>query len=831
VDERELVSAIEQEIATSIGHWDGTLASEREKELKYYNGEPFGNEVEGSSQVISMDVSDTVEGLLPSILRTFTSSDDAVRFEPNGPEDEEECAQQTEWCNYVFYRQNNGFIVAYEWIKDALIQKNGIVKYWWEEKKEVTKESYFGLTEGQYLMLKQNQSIEFISKKFYDDPEALAQLQQAQTMIAQLPEPQRSLALSQLPPAPKLYDCVLKITKDVSQIRIEAIPPEEFGISSRHNCVSIQQTPFCYHRTRKSVSSLRAEGCPDEILSKMGTDSPRIQDPSPEALARDRFLDNQWVSTRPMDDTQREVWVTECFYRVDYDGDGIGELRHIIMPGREIWVNEEAEHINFAAITPIIMPHRWTGRSISELTMDIQFTKSVLQRQMLDNLYLTNNPRKAVLSTAGGIVHANLDDLMVSRAGGIMREYVAGAIRNEEIPFVAGASFPMLEYLDGVKESRTGVTRYTQGLDPDSQNKTAHGIALIQNAGQVRQDLIARIIAETGFKDLFRGIVYMSSKYQQKSEKVKLRNKWVDVDPRGWKTQYNMTVNVGLGTGNRDTELAHLRAVHAAHIELMQTGRGYMVSDENIYNLYKRTTQAMGFKNPELFITDPQLIPPQAKQPPPDPAAMKVQADSQEGQAKLQFGQWKENINAKLMEMLEQIKAQTAIEIAKMDNASKERIALMDRQANAQIEVFKASQAKPADKSMEKYAADLDAAVKKYQSDLDSATKLKVAQIGGENKLETEKLKGDMKQDQVVIDSTGSVGKGLNGALDKMSKNIAEGAKEQTKVLKEVGQHLATTAQLLASKAGDEKSSDMVIEDVQLGPDGIIKSAKVKRVH
>lgn len=820
MQERELVSIIEGEVSRAIGHWDGQLATEREKELNYYNGKPFGNEVEGESQVMSLDVADTIEGILPSILRTFTASDDAVRFEPTGPEDEAEADQQTEVCNYVFYRQNNGFLTLYEWFKDALLQKNGIVKYWWEEKKQVNKETYEGLTEGQYLMLKQNPDIEFVEEKFYDDPQSLAQKEQIKQQIqTQAPPQNQAQALQQLEAqkVPQLYDCVLKITKDVSQIRIEAVPPEEFGISAKHNCVSIQQAPFCYHRTRKTISSLREEGCPEEVISKLSVET-GYSETSPEALARDRFMmDQTYRDTSTSDPTTKEVWVTECFIRVDYDGDDIGELRHVIMPGREIWINEEAEHINFAAITPIIMPHRWIGKSMAELIMEVQFTKSVLLRQMLNNLYLTNNPRKAVLSSAGGIVQANLDDLLTSRPGGIVREYMPNAVRDIETPFVAGAAFPMMEYLDNVKETRTGVTRYTQGLDPDSQNKTAHGIAMIQSAGQQRLDLIARIFAETGVKDLFRGIVYMLSKYSSKAMTVKLRNKWVDVDPRGWKTQYNMTVNVGLGTGNRDVELAHLRAMHEAHMELMQSGKGYMVSEENVYNLYKKTSQAMGFKHPEIFITDPRTIPPEAKQPPPDPKMLQIQADQKTDQAKLQFAQWKETIGAKLGEMVENIRAQASIEVAKMDNATKERIAQMQGNHQAQLELFKGNQ-------------NMNSEFERWKAELDNATKIVVAQISAKASLDQAALQAaESAADRNVADSTGQV-KNIEKTLGGVQTTLKDQSKAVSDALLNITKLLASqTEAAKKEKAQPAKPAKLSIENIQLGPDGIVKGATIRK--
>ena len=686
---------IEQQVSMAIGHWNGDLSEARAKEFAYYYGYPFGNEVEGESQIVSTDVADTVEGILPSILRIFTASDDAVRFDPTGPEDEAIAAQQTEVANYIFYKQNNGFLVLYEWFKDALIQKNGIVKYWWEDATENTKETYQGLTDGEYQMLIKGDGmaeIEELEHTATDDPIAIDQREQflskMQQAMQQNPQAQQQImqqvAQIQAQPIPKIHNVTVRIIKDASKLCIKTIPPEEFGISAAHNSVSIQDTPFCYHRGRKTISELKAMGCPDEILEKcQGNDT---EDMSPEALARDRFIDmTVGTVTPPQDPSMREIWVTECFIRLDENDDGIAELRHIIMPGREIWIDEECDHINFAALTPIIMPHRWVGRSVAELVMDIQFQKSTLLRQMFNNLYLTNNPQKAVLSSAGGIVQANLDDLLSSRPGGILREYVPNAIRTIETPFVAGASFPMLEYLEGTKENRTGNTRYNQGTDADSLNKTARGISLIQSAGQQRLDLIARIFAETGVKDLMRGIVYMMSKYSTRELTMKLRNKWVNVDPREWKTMLNITINVGLGTGNRDVQLAHLTAMAQKQNELIQTGKGYMVSDENIYNLYQKTSEAMGFKHPELFIIDPKSIPKEAKQPAPNPEMIKIQAEAENDKAKNQITMMKEQMSAETLKAIEQIKSETALAIAQMDNATKEKLKAADIRANAEM--------------------------------------------------------------------------------------------------------------------------------------------------
>jgi hypothetical protein len=796
-----LVAIIEEQVAQSIGHWDGQLSEDRAREFDYYYGRPFGNEVEGESTVVSTDVADTIEGILPSILRIFTASDDAVRFDPNGPEDEEQAAQQTEVANYIFYRQNNGFLVLYEWFKDALLQKNGIVKYWWEDAKDNSKESYQGLTDGEYKMLLSGDGLAEITElehTAYDDPQAVQQREQMiQQMTAQMQQPMPIPQLQQMQmqfeqfmqqPVGQLHDVTVRIIKDASKLCIKCIPPEEFGISAKHHCVSIQDTPFCYHRGRMTISELRAMGCPEDILTTLGSND--TQDMSPEALARDRYIDLQWPGVvPPADPSMKEVWVTECFIRLDEDGDGVAELRHIIMPGREVWIDEETDHINFAAITPIIMPHRWVGRSMSELVMDIQFTKSVIWRQMLNNLYLTNNPRKAVLSTAGGIVQANLDDLLTSRPGGIMREYVPGAIRNEEVPFVAGASFPMLEYMDSLKENRTGNTRYNQGTDADSLNKTARGISLIQSAGQQRLDLIARIFAETGVKDLMKGIVYMMSKYSIKPLTLKLRNKWVDVDPREWKTMLNMTINVGLGTGNRDVQLAHLTQMAMKQNELMATGKGYMVSDENIYNLYKKTSEAMGFKHPELFISDPEKVPPEAKQPPPNADVLKLQQEAQADQQRNQVTMQKEQMGNQTLLAIEQIKKATAESVAAIEAASKKDVEQMRIRAESEKLIYEANN------SVDGAKKDVQTALKQRQLEEQAAIERMQTQI-----------------DAAIKDVTSMVSQYETKMLAEFSKAEAKSeSKEKAKETKKNGR-----ASMMESDDGEEENANMQKMHVEL---------------
>lgn len=828
MEERELVALIEAEVASSIGgggagtgSYAGTsanattksstsaqLATERAMELDYYNSQPFGNERDGESQVVSSDVFDAVEGMLPYLLKTFTASDDAVEFQPEGMEDEEAAKQRNDTCNYVFYRQNNGFLVMYEWFKDALIQKNGVVKYWWDEKIEITEDQYRGLTEGEYLTLLKEDGIEVLEQTAYDDPEALEKKQELLKKLQSIPrigrpapqptqpmqpgqtpgqqlDPVQMMARIQTAPIPQLHDCRIKLTKNASQIRIKAIPPEEFGISSKHNCISIQDAPFCYHRARMTMSELKQMGCPQEVLDEVeGEDSG--QDIKPEVLARNRFIDESSRGTdSEVDPSLKEVWVVDCFIRLDYDDDGIAELRHIIMPGRAIWINEPSSHINFAAITPIIMPHRWIGKSVAEIVMDVQFIHSVLWRQTLNNLYLSNNPQKVVLGSQGGSVMADLDRLMTSRVGGILVEYSPNAIRNQEVPFVAGGSFQMFEYLQSIKENRTGNTRYNQGTDADSLNKTARGIAMIQSAAQQKLDLIARIFAETGVKDLFRGIAYFLSKYSSRKMTLRLRNKWVDIDPRQWKTQFDMIANVGLGTGNKDAQLVHLIKMNEMQLELMKTGRGYMVTDQNVYNLAKKMAENTGFKHPDIFVTDPRQVEKPAEQP--NPEMLKIQQADAEAKMKIQSNEKIRQFDAQTQKEVETIKSQTLISIAQLDASTKEKIAQLQIASDAQIAIYKANCS--------------------LQGETDALDKQKLA-LGYESNILAIKKQVDSasekKQDQVIVDTTGASSGGLResiGAITHGMQTQADAIQQNTQAIAKILEQSGQQNQLAASVA------------------------------
>ncbi len=629
MSEEELKAIVAAEIADATAFAGGRLAEERRKALDYYLGEPFGNEQEGRSQVVSTDVADTVEWILPSLLRIFTGGDEVVRFEPTGPEDEEVARQATEYVNWIFQRDNPGFLIFYTLFKDALLQKNGIVKLWWNAGETAERETYLGKTYEELQLLLADPDVEPIEHSAHEETVIVAGADG-------LPDEARVT----------LHDITVKRRRRRGRVKIEPVPPEEFLISRRAR--SIDEAPFVAHRVRRTVSELIAAGYDRRLVETLaGDDAP---DSTLEAEARRRLEEEAGPgSAGEVDRSRREIWVTECYVAADWDGDGIAERRKVTVAGEgaDILDNEPFDGVPFISVTPILMPHCFYGLSIADLVMDLQLLKSTILRQILDNLYLSNNGRHVISD------QVNLDDMMTSRPGGIVR-LKPGAMPSQghvmplETPLVAAAAFPVLDYLDGVREGRTGVTRYTQGLDADTLNKTASGISQIMAAAQQRIELIARVFAETGVTDLFRKILRLVGAHQNGPRIIRLRNRWVPMDPRSWNSEMDVSVNVGLGTGNRDQMLGHLNAIlgiQAQAIEQQGGVDGPLVTLGNVYNTLAKIVENAGLKPADAFFTQPSAQPPAppppAMPPMPDPQMVMLQQQAKLDAARLALAERK----------------------------------------------------------------------------------------------------------------------------------------------------------------------------------------------
>ena len=589
----ELVSQLNAEIAGATGYANTELSNQREDAMKYYLGEPFGNEIDGRSEIVTTDVRDTVEYIMPSLMRIFTTHNNIAEFEPQGPEDEQMAQQATDYCNYVFTRQNNGFKVLYDAFKDALISKTGIIKHYWEQKEDVHTETYTNLTEIEYQSILANDDFDVIehtatveSKEVVDD---------FGNLIA---------------PKVETHDVVAKCHKGYGQVKVVSVPPEEFLVSRR--ATSLEDADFVCHRVKKSVSDLIKEGYDPKLVYDLPSYQQSEAELNEERLARFSYDDDS-VPPSQGDGATKKVWVDECYMRVDFDGDGIAELRKITKSGQYILDNEEIEMIPFSAICPLPIPHKFYGMSIADTVKDIQLIKSTIMRNLLDNMYLTNNARYAVL--AGQV---ELDDLLTSRPGGIVRMRAPGAVTALPTPQIQPYAFQMVQYLDNIREERSGVSKMTQGLNPDvlTSHVTTGAVSAATESAMQRVELIARIFAETGIKDLFTNIYALVQKYEDRKKMFYLNNKFVPIDVSRWKDKLNCVVNVGIGSGSQQTKMQTMSSIMTILGTLVQNGGlDTLVTNQNLYNAISEYIAQAGYKNTDQFVSNPSMMPPKQKTP------------------------------------------------------------------------------------------------------------------------------------------------------------------------------------------------------------------------
>ena len=618
MDEGQIKGILEAEIDNSIGYIETETTEDRRRALDYYLRNPYGNEVEGRSQIVTGEVAEAIDGALPQLIRVFTTTEDIVYFEPKTANDEESAKQATDYCNWVFYRENEGLLILHNWFKDALLQKVGVVKSYWDAKEDVTKEKYQSLTEDEMALLLSDESLEVVRQS-----------------VEMVPA---GVDMMGMPIEAPSYSVTVKRVNKYGCVKIENVPPEEFLISKAAR--NIEDAPFVAHRKLMQRSELIALGYDKDIVDEL----PSYDDLSfsPERIAR--FNEGEQPDeAQSLDPAMQTVEVYECYIRIDEDEDGIAELHRIVYCGSEILEDEECDYIPFHSICPIPIPHKFFGQSLADRTMDIQLIKSTITRQSLDNLYLTNNNRVGAVDG-----QVNLDDLLNATPGGIVRMKNPNALVPLQVQSTFGQAMPMLEYMDSVQAKRTGVNDAQQGMDPDVlSNVTAAAVAAMMKSNSGKLELIARIFAETGVKSLFKGILYLLGKYQDKAKIVRMRGKYVQFDPRTWSNEYDVSVNVGLGSGDRDQKLTMLQMVLAKQEQIIQQygPANPLVTVGQYRNTLARFIEAAGFKDATAFMNeitpemDAQLS--QPKPPAPDAQAevaqMLMQVEREKTQAKSQI--------------------------------------------------------------------------------------------------------------------------------------------------------------------------------------------------
>ena len=638
--EEDLAYLLEQLSRLSVGYYDSELANQQLKSIQYYKGEAFGNEEDGRSKVVSHDVSTVVDAIMPDLIKVFLSGDNVVEFEAQEEGAEEQARQATDLVNDIFFKDNDGYTVIHDWAKDGLLLRLGIVKAYWNVESRTIKRTF------------ENQPME-----------ALQLMQQDGWEPTEHTENEDGT-----------HDVTVTQDEDISKCVIESVPPEEFFIAPRQK--DLQSSEYTASKTLTTVSELITMGFDKKVVMDLGPEGDDT-DPSFDERRVERYEDQDYTfdsdETYSTDPTMRKMWLNEEYVRVDYNGDGIAELRKVTRVGTTILENIEVDYHPFVDFTPIKISHTIIGKSVADDVMDVQLVKSTLLRQSLDNLYITNNPR---IEVPDAIVNEDtFDDLLTMVPGAPIRTKGMGGLNPIVVPFTARDSFGMLAYWDQERQQRTGVTDFNQGLDTDTLNdRSGRAIELIQNKGMGKIELIARNLGNS-MGILFQKILMISTEFQDKPKAVNVRGKWQAIDASKLNPYMKVKVQVGLGTGDKGERIKARMGILQQQKESMQLGLSDLAK---IYSNLDGLTRDMDLGDANKYFIEP----PEGAKPPqrPDP---RVELEKQKMQMKAQADKANYELKAKGQQADMQLKMQGQ----QADNAIKQQGNMTDVQyKEAQLE-------------------------------------------------------------------------------------------------------------------------------------------------
>lgn len=579
----QLSSIVDRHIRNSVGYYDSKLSKEREKVLDYYNGVLPKPVHAGNSKYVSMDCYDAVESLKAVLLETFSAGRGIVAFDPQSEDDVETAQSQTEYCDYVVFRQNDGYQVFSDIIQDALMARVGVSKVYWDALEEKQEEEFTNLTD--------------------DELNTLYLLEDVEDIEAEQDE------------LTGLWKGELCRKIDKSQVRIDVVPPEEFLITAQ--ATSIETAPFVAHRTRKSFSDLLEEGYDPKLVAKIGaTDESELSMDS-EVLAR--FDSVGGIENSLNSEAQEQakmVTVYECYIKLDKEGDGITRLHKIVRCGNVILDEEEVTKKPFIPFVPLPVPHSFYGSNYAAKVIPTQNARTTLVRGILDHTVSTNNPRYQVVKGA----LTNPKELIENRFGGIVNvtrpDGISPLMQSSLNPFV----FQTIQLLDDDKEEATGVSKLSQGLNKDAVSKqnSAGMVENLVSLSQQREKIIARNFANNFLKPLYLEVFRLVTAHESGEKVIKVAGGFKRVLPSEWDSQVDCSVEMKLGYGEQEREAEKYVALHGFLSQ--DPAMAAMYTQEKKYNMAKTIMEKSGIKNVQSFLISPDQVPP----PQPDPIQIKM---------------------------------------------------------------------------------------------------------------------------------------------------------------------------------------------------------------
>jgi hypothetical protein len=629
--------------------------------LAYYLGLANGTEVEGRSALTSTDVADAIEWIMPQVMESFTQNNQVVIFDPLNAADEQQAEIESEYVYDVLMKQNDGFILIHQFVKDALMQRNGMLKVYYEDEEEVKTYSYSGLTEEQLNMLVGRDDTEILSLEPVQYQDELNQ-----PVVT--------------------FNVEIAVTTQCGKVCIDSVSPEEFRLNSQHNSISLEHARFTCHIISKSLSDLREEGFADEDLESLAT-SDLIRSSYRFNMQNEPTLIPSTIGKE--DEANKLIEIAECYLKLDMKQTGIAKLMKVtvagVQPPTRILSIEDIDSSPWIATTAILMSHKFQGLSIYDRIKAIQDNKTALLRNLMDNIYLQNNQQLLIVEG-----QVNIDDFLVSRPGGLRRVKRLDAVQQLVTPPIGDAAFKMMQYLDEVKAGRTGVSPDGTATPENIGNSIgSQGAERMMTAKEQLVGLIIRVICETGIKPLCTKIRDLVTQHQDSIEDYQFKGQWIKVNPSTWPKRSKATVRVGTGTGDVAGKLQAISQIQQIQAQIIAQPGQSLLDQSKIYATLDDFCKFAGLTSANKYFVDPNS--PEGKQ-----TTQQSQAQQAQEKQKMEMAQ------------MEQIRMQA--ELAKSATTTAEA-QMANVQLKGQVELGKHQ------REMEKQASAMEIANLKTQLD------------------------------------------------------------------------------------------------------------------
>ena len=623
-------------LSSAVSFIESEISQDRIKSQRYFEGEVDIGQEDGRSKIVATKVRDTIRAIKPSLMRVFLSSENPVEFVPTSQEDVINAEQATKYAHWKF-QQLDGYKLLNDAIHDALVKKTGVLKIWWEDTTDAEIRSYTNVTEDELTAIVNEDNVTVL-----EHSSEMGMMTDETGM--QNEQEKHSLKVS--------YE------KKQGELKIEGVPPEEFLVD--RNAKSVTDAYIVAHKTEMRVTDLISMGYEHEEvhdLSGLSSDSTYTDTEQFERMGYE-----QEDEENIQDPSMKKVQVTEAYMKMDKEGTGIASMYRILMAGGENKVLECELYgeVPFAVFEVDPEPHTFFGRSVADLIMNDQDSSTAMLRGMMDNVALTNSPRQGYVQG-----QVNVDDLMNNEIGGLVRMKSPAALVDIATPFVAGQVLTAMQYMDAAIEGKTGVTKASMGLDPDAlQNTSATAARLQAQQGSAQIEVMARNIAEGGMKRLFKLMLELLVENSCEETMMRLHGQFQPIDPRVWNTGMDMTVNVGVGTGQEGERHAALTQALQMQMQIWtQYGSGNgMVTMTGIRNTLGDMLALQGVRNVDRYFSpltpeiEAQLVQQQQQMASENP-------ELSEADALVQAEQYKADKKAEMDMMKMQIEAQKALAV------------------------------------------------------------------------------------------------------------------------------------------------------------------------